>query len=525
MPSLITRRFRIHNAKQFQEAVDEAAPSNLYFFISRITPWGTETSPPTPTDTIQANDFDIWRNMIAMKKVGTADTTFAIPRYNWNTGNVYHQYDSANTSMFAQAELYSTPAHANTFYVVNQNFNVYKCLSNNKGVASTVEPTGTSQNILNTADGYRWKFMYTIESGARLKFLNENWMPVKTIASDDGSSQWDVQNTAANGAIDVIQVTSGGNSYVYNTGTLSAVTSSTEVKLPASANAFNGVYTGSSMYLTSGTGAGQVRTITSYAGATKTVKLDTAFVPTPANTTTYQIAPTITITGDGTLATAQANVTNGVINTITVVSPGSNYSNATIAITANSSHGTGGAARAMIPPPGGHGSDPVSELGGHNVILNTLLSGTESDTFMSVNNFRTVGILKDPRLRSTGAIANSSTFDLTTKLTLSTVSGSGNFKQDEVVTGGTSGATAKLAQFSNTNSANTAGSVRLVDVNGNFAVNETITAANTGITSTVTLVTKPLIRSFAGDVIYIENRSPVTRSSDQIEDIKLVVKF
>ena len=30
---------------------------------------------------------------------------------------------------------------------------------------------------------------------------------------------------------------------------------------------------------------------------------------------------------------------------------------------------------------------------------------------------------------------------------------------------------------------------------------------------------------FSGDVLYVENRSPVTRASDQIEDIKLVIEF
>ena len=33
------------------------------------------------------------------------------------------------------------------------------------------------------------------------------------------------------------------------------------------------------------------------------------------------------------------------------------------------------------------------------------------------------------------------------------------------------------------------------------------------------------LRNNFGDVLYVENRAPVSRSGDQIEDIKLVVKF
>jgi len=30
---------------------------------------------------------------------------------------------------------------------------------------------------------------------------------------------------------------------------------------------------------------------------------------------------------------------------------------------------------------------------------------------------------------------------------------------------------------------------------------------------------------YTGDHVYVENRGPISRASDQIEDIKLVVKF
>lgn len=524
MPALVHRRFRIHNAKQFEEAISETAASNIYFFISRVSEWSATDTPATPVDNIQENDFDVWRTMIAMKKVGTADISFAVPRYNWETGKRYRMYDASDTT------LYDAPAAANTFYVMNSNYNVYKCLFNNKNALSTVEPSGTpTSSIINTADGYRWKYMYTIESGARLKFLSNDWMPVKTISTDDGSAQYDVQTNASNGSIEVIKLTAAGSNYKSDMGTIAAAfANTTEYKLATSANTTSSIYTGSSIFLTGGTGSGQVREITGYTGDVRKIKIASAFSPAADATTTYVIGPKITITGDGNSATAYANVHNGVVNYINMVSTGDSYSNGTITITANSTHGSGATASAIISPQGGHGKDPINELGGHNVILNTLLTGSESDTFMDVNNFRIVGLVKDPIVKSTQVVASSSTYDLTTRLHINNA-GNGNFNQDEIVTGGTSGAKGKIAQFININSHPTAanGIMRLIDTNGTFTVGETITSANTSLTATIVTggVTTPPIESFKGDVIYRENRSPVTRSSDQIEDIKLVVKF
>ena len=33
------------------------------------------------------------------------------------------------------------------------------------------------------------------------------------------------------------------------------------------------------------------------------------------------------------------------------------------------------------------------------------------------------------------------------------------------------------------------------------------------------------LERFSGDIIYVENRSPVSRASDQIEDVKLIIEF
>lgn len=521
MPGTVTKRFRIHNAEQFHEAFSEAAATNMYLFISKVTAWPDDNDPPTPTDSIQVTEYDNWREMIAAKRVQSADVTFSVPRYNWTTGKVYREYNTNSSTLF------DAPASSNTFYVISSSYNVYKCLFNNKGAASTVEPTGTSPTTLVTADGYQWKYMYTVDAGSALKFLTTNWHPVKTLTSDDGSAQWDVQAAAANGSINVIDVIAGGSGYLTNTGTLAGVSSSTVVDLASGASGTDNIYNGSSIYIASGLGSGQVRQIVDYIGATKRVYVSPAFTTTPNTSSTYLVGPRVTITGDGSSAVAYANVSSGAVNYVNMAAVGSNYSKATVTITANSSHGSSATATAFIAPPGGHGSDPVGELGGYNVILNVQLSGSESSTFPTTNDFRSFGIVRDPKLLSNGSIATGSSYDQTTRLTVTSVTGSGNFTLDETIRGGTSGASGKLVSFANTNSANTAGVVRVLDAksNGTFSASETLTGLTSGVTATLSSISYGTLKPYTGDVIYIENRGPVSRASDQIEDIKLIVKF
>ncbi len=521
MPGTVTRRFRIHNAEQFHEAFSEASPTNMYLFIGRISSWDDDNNPPTPTDSIQVTEYDNWRTMIAAKKVAASDVTFSIPRYDWATGKAYREYDTTSTTLF------DTPASSNTFYVMNDSYNVYKCLFNNKAASSTVQPTGTSTSTLVTADGYHWKFMYTVDAGSALKFLTTNYIPVKTLTSDDGSAQWDVQAAASNGAIDIIDVTAGGSSYETHVGTLASVSDGDTMALASGASATDNIYNGSSLYIASGLGAGQVGEISDYTGATKTVELASAFTVTPNTSSTYVVGPTVSVSGDGTGATAYANVSSGAVNYVNMVSTGSNYSQATVTISANSSHGSGATATAFVSPPGGHGVDALGEMAGHNVILNVQLSGSESNTFVTTNDFRQLGIVRDPTLASNGAIATGSSYDQTTQLTCSSISSLGAYTLDEIVRGGTSGASGKLVSYANTNSGNTAGVVRLLDTqsNGTFSASETITGLTSGITATLDSIAYGTLEPYTGDIIYIENRGPISRATDQIEDIKLIVKF
>lgn len=509
MPGIITNKFRLHNAKQFQEAVAEGVPTNMYVFLARTNAWTNDASPPTPTDTVKGTNYDVWRNMIAAKKVTSSDITFAAVRNNWANNTVYTPYRDDNSTLFS-----------NTFFVVTDNCSVYKCIDNNGGAASTVKPTSTTSQTVLLSDGYKWKYMYSISASDALKFLTTNYIPVSTLSANDGSAQWTVQQAASNGSIEAIFTANSGSSYFQSTGLFQQVANSTVLRLAAGASGNDDFYVGSTLYVSSGLGSGQIREIVNYNGITKDATVNNAFTVTPNTSSTYLAGPKVTISGDGRDALAYANTTSGAINKIILINSGNNYSYATVTVSANS--GSGAVAYAAMPPAGGHGADPVEELGAFNVILNVKMTGTESNTFVVNNDFRVVGLVSDPLLAN-GSSANGTVYDMTTKLTLTSISGT--YQYDEVVNGGTTGHTGRVVAFANTNAAGTTGVLSLTGVSGTFATSETLTGNTSSVTATVSSVNTADLRPYSGDVMFIENRPPVTRATDQSEDIKIIVRF
>lgn len=90
------------------------------------------------------------------------------------------------------------------FYVVTDEFNVYKCLDNNNGVRSTYKPTTTTLEPIKTLDGYVWKFMYNIPINLRNKFVTDTHIPVVSALTSHFYS---------NGTIDNIFISNRGEGY------------------------------------------------------------------------------------------------------------------------------------------------------------------------------------------------------------------------------------------------------------------------------------------------------------------------
>tara|TARA_Y100000385_G_scaffold3552_2_gene3854 strand:- start:2515 stop:3903 length:1389 start_codon:yes stop_codon:yes gene_type:complete len=462
MPAIVTNKFRINNALQFFESFGEATPTTYYLFVGRpqafsaSTGGGTDSVPASPIDNV-VDEMMYYRDMIASKKITSSDVSYAVPRHDWVTGTVYDYYrgdygatvNSATvTTIAGGTDMFATTTK---MYVRSSAGNVYKCMSNNSGAASTVEPSGTSTSEFTTGDDYVWKYMYSLTATETSNFLTTDFMAVHTDST--------VSAAATNGSVLHYHIANGGAGYT------------------------NGTY------------------------ATQTLR------------------------GDGASATFTVIVSGGAVTSVVAVAAGTGYTFADCKIDSISGIGTPSTSAVVTPiigPKGGHGKDAIEELGGFYVMTNSTLSGTAgSGDFVVDQDFRRIGVVRDPFDFGTTTICTADTRAALKSVTFSGTPGS--FVNDEVITGGTSGAKGLVVDFDSTTKVLKYIQTQWtgVDANGDetaFAVSETVTGAG-GATGTVSTVNNPEIDYYSGDTIYAENRVPITRASDQTENIKLIIEF
>lgn len=179
--------------------------SNYYYFIGRVLPWPSPLSPEVPENTFYY-EYITRNSIIAVKKIQTTDLSYVVPRRNWSSGTVYDQFDG-NYSVANPAFSGATSLKSANFYVLTTDFNVYKVLFNNNNSQSTTQPTGTSAVPITTADGYLWKYLYSIPLSLRNRFLTEEFMPVQRSVLNPYYS---------NGEIDRVNIDNTGTGYIGN---------------------------------------------------------------------------------------------------------------------------------------------------------------------------------------------------------------------------------------------------------------------------------------------------------------------
>ena len=485
MAAIITNKFRINNALQFYESFSEATATTYYLFIGRAHAWasdadvqgntiteGTDASPPTPNDDV-TSEFYNWDDMLGAKIIASTDVSYCIPRRNWTTGTTYDHYEhnisSSNTANSGATNLFDS-----TFVVMNSAYAVYKCIENDSNTASTVEPTSTSNSIVTTGDGYKWKYMYSLTSAETLNFMSTDFIHVSTDST--------VTAAAVDGALDTIEVVAGGSSYSLSTGS----------------------------------------TITA-----------------------------IPIRGDGSSGVCSVTISSGAIASAAVTTAGTGYTYAYIRnadiITGTNAGGAGSGANlnVFIPPKGGHGKDAVKELGGFYVMINKSLTGAEGTSDIGVgNDFRRIGLIRDPYNYGTTTVATATTRRQIHAAVFSSVSGT--FTADEEINQASTGAVGKVIEYDSTNKILYWYQTRFPDVGtdsdgnltafsgANAITGQSSSAAATPNTSDSTTTnavvfasgySTPELAFDSGDIIYVEERSPITRASDQTENIKLIIEF
>ena len=485
MAAIITNKFRINNAEQFYESFSETAAETYYLFIGRAHAWasdadvqgntiaeGTDASPPTPNDDV-TSEFYNYDDMLGAKLIASTDVSYVIPRRNWTTGTTYDMYEhnvgSGNTANSGATNLWDS-----TFVVMNSSYAVYKCIENDGATASTTEPTSTSNSIFETADGYRWKYMYSLTSAETLNFMSTDFIHTSTDST--------VSAAAVNGALDTILVVAGGSSYSLSTGS----------------------------------------TITA-----------------------------IPIRGDGSSGICTVTISSGAISAATITTAGTGYTYAyitnadIIAGTNAGGAGSGANLNVIIPPKNGHGDNALKELGAFYVMINKSLVGAEGTSDIGVaNDFRRIGLVRNPYNYGTTTVASATTRRQIYAAVFSSVSGT--FTADEEINQASTGAVGKVVEYDSTNKILYWYQTRFPDVgtdsDGNLtafsganaitgqssSASATPSTSNSTTTNAVVFASgysTPELVADSGDILYVEERSPITRASDQTENIKLIIEF
>ena len=441
-----------------------ATTSEFYLGVGRPQSWDNDAAPPAPSQDTQSLDFTAWRDLLGAKHITANNSALVIARHDWAANTVYTQYDDTNAALMS-----------NTFYVLDTTelpYKVYKCLWNNAdathvaGANSTVAPSTTGSTVTPklTADGYVWKYMYTITTDD-YTYLTAAWMPVMT------------NSTVSNDATD-------------NAGKLHVV----------------------------------VPLVVTAGGSDYDPAVDAA----------------ATVLGDGTDATISAGgitiTTANVVANVSFNTAGSGYTTVdAISVTQSGSSNTA-SVRALIPPYPNHGHDAAKELGCVSVMLTAELAYAEphSNSSMTVvNEYRRVMLLQDPLLAD-GSVANGIFYQQTYDCSLT--SNTATFEPDDVVTvtNTTYTVTGTVVDVIKNSESPQESVVRITNVHDGgrtadsdhgvaFANTDTITSSS--VTAVLGTVREPELKFYSGNVLYIDQRVPVTRSDAQIEEVRLVFGF
>ena len=416
--------FRRNLVDSFIKSFDIGQTDKYFLFVGKVDGWTAGGTFGSISDT-RSDDIDVWRNVIGIKQIDSNASFRMIDRYDWTNNTIYTPYDN------------TIDLKGQKYYVMNSEYSVYKCLSNNGGIASSVEPTGVQTDTpIRTSEGYVWKYIYTVPEPLRY-YIDDEFIPVNKLVakgtSKETANQWSTQRHAIDGSIDIIKIDTVNGDYTSDLIVASGSTASTlldgatagATHITLNGKNFGSAYgesdddfNGLTITITSGLGSGQRRAITDYVAATNTVHFTEPLVNAIPKNSTYEIAPKVDIYGDGVSAEAfvelyeydTTNTERKKIRNIVLTNKGKDYSYATIELTpehltnASASSSQAAELRAIIGPEGGHGSDASTELKPTALLVVVNIDRDEDSAFFTSNEVRQYGIIKNPILNDTNPI-------------------------------------------------------------------------------------------------------------------------
>ena len=517
MAAIITDQIRILNAKNFLAGV-QSSNNSYYTFIGLPNPTDFQSnwdvSPPSPKDSFN-DENEYWDTMIAMKKINSSDVRQVITKRIWSSGITYDYYRNDYTVTNISPVTGATNLYNASYYVINSDYRVYECLQNGtnpenpNGRPSLDEPTFTDlepRSAGTSGDGYIWKYLYSIKPSEVTKFDSIDFMPVP--------QDWETN------------------------------TDDSAVRL----NAID--------------------------GSIKTIIINNRGVGIGTANRTYTKVP---IKGDGTGAEATIVINNdSKVDSITISNQGMNYTYGNVDLDAGGvpTGTTRPIFNVIISPEGGHGADIYRELGAYNVLLYSRIENdNENQDFITGNQFARVGVVENPKsygsaeilskdkasavgaLRLTGAGYSSATFTPDSFFTQTVATGTTavgrvvsydqntgvlKYWQDRSMAGFNTVGTAitnptygfEIQKF--TAYPLGTGNITIIPSTGsNLAINTTFTGLSTVINSRTYYlgqdfangISNPEVKKHSGNIVYVDNRPSIIRSSNQKEDIKVVLQF
>ena len=516
MAAIITDQIRILNAKNFVAGVSTSTNS-YYSFVGLTDPAAIQSDwdddPPSPIDNF-TNHNDFWDTAIALKKINATDVKQVVKKNSWTSGTTYDYYRADYSITNPPKHAQGTSLYSSNYFVLNSDFRVYICLKNGTspeqpdGKPSLDEPTFTDlepKSAGTSGDGYIWKYLYTIKPSELVKFDSTEYMPVPSDWAT-GTENSAVRDNAVDGGIKVVVIQNRG------------------------------------------------------------VGLGTA-------NRTYTRVP---IKGDGSGAecTVVVNADQNV-GSVDITNQGSGYTFGTVDIVA------GGLPRpdsypqldVIIPPTGGHGSDIYKELGATNALVYSRIENdSENPDFITGNQIARIGILENPKafgsssiltldkasaayaMRLTGTGYSSATFTPDSIITQTTGTGvtaigkvisyeqtTGVLKywQDRTMAGFTTVGAATTTPIYGFNAdrftadVSDGGSVNITGGSISLGINTSFDGLSTSINNKTYYLgqtftsglSNPEVKKYSGNMLYIDHRPAITRSSNQKEDIKVILQF
>ena len=517
MSAIITDQLRILNAKNFVAAATSSTNSYYSFVgLPNATDYSStwDATPPAPKDSFdQENDY--WDTMIALKKISSGDVNQVVKKNIWTSGTTYdmyrHDISRSNTSKPSGA----TSLYSANYYVVNEDYKVYICLQNGTdpenptGRPSLDQPTFTDLEPRvagDSGDGYIWKYLYTIKPSEIVKFDSTNFIPVPKNWETSAENASVRDNALTSGQLKIVTITNRG------------------------------------------------------------VGLGTA-------NRTYSRVP---IMGDGSGAECTIVISNDSrVDSITVSRGGSGYTYGIVDLVSGGVP-TGSISptfNVIVPPQNGHGYNVYRELGANNVLIYSRIENdSENPDFITGNQIARIGIVENPKswnsssilsqdkssavyaLKLSGIGYSTASFTADTRITQTIGVGSTavgrvvsydqttgvlKYWQDRSLVGfNTDGSqnTSPIYGFNLhrfTSLPSTGGSVNISGGSVVLGIDTNFSGVSTSINnrtyylgqSFVNGVSNPEVEPYSGNIIYVDNRPSITRSTNQKEDIKVILQF